>query len=160
MAYEIERKFLVSNDSFIHLANKFYHIQQGYICNDPARSVRIRKKGTLYFITIKGESTHNGLIRPEWEQPIDEDSFEILWSLCLPGKISKTRYEVSLGHHTIEVDIFHDTNVGLIMAEIELQTEKDIIQLPDWLGEEVTGEEQYYNAYLSEHPFKTWNNLK
>lgn len=156
MPYEIERKYLVKSTLFRELATASYPIAQGYICNDVARSVRIRKKDSQAYITIKGESTKDGLKRLEWEKPLDHESFEVLWPLCLPDKISKTRYEIPHGIHLIEVDIFHEGNEGLIIAEIELISENDIVPLPDWIGEEVTGDPRYYNAQLALHPYKMW----
>lgn len=156
MPYEIERKYLVKNTLFEELATTSYPICQGYICNDLARTVRLRKKGDQAFITIKGESSNDGLKRLEWEKPIESVDFEVLWPLCLPGKINKTRYEIHQGNHLIEVDIFHGDNEGLIIAEIELISENDIVPLPDWIGEEVTGDPKYYNAQLSKFPFKSW----
>lgn len=156
MTYEIERKYLVKNTLFKELATTSYPICQGYICNDITRTVRLRKKGKQAYITIKGESSLNGLKRLEWEKPLAHEEFEALWLLCLPGKISKTRYEIPHGNHLIEVDIFHEDNEGLIIAEIELGSEADIVDLPEWIGKEVTGDPKYYNAQLLKNPFKNW----
>ena len=84
------------------------------------------------------------------------DEAKSLLQLCEKGVIEKTRYEVKSGHHTIEIDVFHGDNDGLIMAEIELQNEDEAIKKPNWLGTEVTGDKRYYNAYLSLHPYKNW----
>ncbi len=156
MLYEIERKFLVKSNDFEVLATKQYPIAQGYISNSETNTVRIRMKGTQAFITIKGASTNGGLIRAEWEQPLDKSSFDMLWQLCLPGKIEKTRYEVQHENHCIEVDVFHGDNKGLIIAEIELKTADEVVALPDWVGEEVTGITKYYNSQLAVCPFSTW----
>ncbi|MCZ2101227.1 MAG: CYTH domain-containing protein [Chitinophagales bacterium] len=156
MLYEIERKYLVKNNDFEGLASKQYAILQGYICNSEANTVRIRKKGDQAFITIKGASSADGLIRPEWEQMLDTNSFEMLWQLCLPGKIEKTRYEVQHGNHCLEVDVFHGDNEGLIVAEIELKAADEVVEMPDWVGEEVTGIAKYYNSQLAVCPYKDW----
>lgn len=156
MIYEIERKYLIKNDQFIALATKSYQISQGYICSGTSNSVRVRKKDNKTFITIKGESSANGLTRIEWEKPLEDEDFEILWQLCTSGKISKTRYEVPHENHIIEIDVFHEDNQGLIMAEIELKSEDDQVSLPEWLGKEVTGDPRYYNSQLALNPFNKW----
>lgn len=156
MQYEIERKFLVKSNDFEVLATKQYPILQGYISSSETNTVRIRMKGTQAFITIKGASSEDGLIRPEWEQPLDKSSFDMLWQLCLPGKIEKTRYEVQHENHCIEVDVFHGDNEGLIVAEIELKAADEVVEMPDWVGEEVTGIAKYYNSQLAVCPYKEW----
>lgn len=156
MTYEIERKYLVKNDQFISLATKSYPISQGYICSGASNSIRVRKKNNETFITIKGESSTNGLTRVEWEKPLEYEDFEILWQLCIYGKISKTRYEVPYENHIIEIDVFHEENQGLVMAEIELKTEDDEVSLPVWIGKEVTGDPRYYNSQLALNPFNQW----
>ncbi|GAK98941.1 hypothetical protein JCM19314_2972 [Nonlabens ulvanivorans] len=152
---EIERKYLVKNTDFLkELKGK--RITQGYLSTDPARTVRVRIKGTLGFITIKGQSTDSGLTRCEWEKEITIVEAEELLELALPGVIDKTRYEVAIENHTWEIDIFHGANKGLIIAEIELQTEEETFTLPQWIDKEVTGDTRYYNSYLSEKPFSEW----
>ena len=92
----------------------------------------------------------------EWEKEIDVKEAESLLQICESGVIDKIRYDIELGNHTFEVDIFEGENKGLIIAEIELQSENESFEKPDWLGEEVTGDERYYNAYLSKKPFVKW----
>lgn len=152
---EIERKFLVKNTDFLKdLKGK--RITQGYLSTDPARTVRVRIKGAQGFITIKGQSTDSGLTRYEWEKEITIVEAEDLLELALPGVIDKTRYEIAIEKHTWEVDVFHGTNNGLIIAEIELETEDETFLKPDWIAQEVTGDQRYYNSYLSENPFYDW----
>ncbi len=153
---EIERKFLVRGN-FKNDAHKATRIIQGYLLISPERSVRIRLKGIKGYITIKGKKNDSGLSRFEWEKEIPFDEALELIKLCEPGVIDKTRYEVKSGDHIIEIDEFHVENEGLIIAEIELKHENDTFKKPDWLGKEVTGDDKYYNVYLKNRPFKTWN---
>jgi CYTH domain-containing protein len=118
--------------------------------------VRVRIKGEKAFITIKGMSDNAGLSRFEWEKEISVSEAEALLEICEKGKIDKTRYIVPAGAHTYEVDVFHGKNEGLIIAEIELNSEDESFEKPAWLGEEVTDNTRYYNATLSKKPFKSW----
>jgi adenylate cyclase len=153
---EIERKFLVTSMDFISESFKQHSIAQGYLNSNLERTVRIRIKGEKGFITIKGAGNESGLSRMEWEKEIPFEEAQSLLQLCEKGAIEKTRYEVKSGHHIIEIDVFHGDNDGLIMAEVELENENEAIEIPDWLGKEVTGDKRYYNSYLSLHPYKTW----
>ena len=153
---EIERKFLVKNDFFKSVAFTQNHIAQGYLSSVPERTVRVRIKGEKGFLTIKGASNDTGLSRFEWEKEIPIDEAKKLLLLCEKGVIDKTRFEVKCGNHTFEVDEFYGENEGLIVAEIELHSETDTFEKPDWLGDEVTGDIRYYNAYLSKNPFTKW----
>ena len=155
MAQEIERKFLVSGE-FKSLATKALTIKQGYLCANAGRTVRVRVRDNQGFLTIKGRSDASGLSRFEWEKEISAQDAESLLLLCEPGIVDKTRYLVDFAGHTFEVDEFHGENQGLVMAELELVSEDEPYQRPEWLGEEVTGDRRYYNAYLSKHPFTTW----
>lgn len=153
---EIERKFLVKSDDFKNQAFAQNKIAQGYLSSVPERTVRVRIKGKKGFITIKGLSQGNGMSRFEWENEIPVDEATELLKLCEKGKIEKTRYEIKSGNHVYEVDEFYGDNEGLVMAEIELNSEEEAFEKPEWLGEEVTNDERYYNAYLSKNPFKDW----
>ncbi|PZD79052.1 CYTH domain-containing protein [Mesonia sp. K7] len=153
---EIERKFLVKNQGFMAFAKKQFSIKQGYLSSHPERSVRIRITENQAFLTIKGKSSASGMSRFEWEKKIDTKEAEQLFALCENGCVVKTRYLVTYKNHIFEVDVFEEENQGLIIAEVELENENEIINLPDWIGEEVTGDQKYYNAYLSKQPFKTW----
>lgn len=154
---EIERKFIVKNTTFLADNVKCYQISQGYLNSNPERTVRIRIKNDKGFITVKGLGNESGTTRFEWEKEIPVTEAEVLLQLCEDFIISKTRYEVIFGGKIFEVDIFHGKNEGLLLAEIELQNENEIFTKPEWLGEEVTGNEKYYNAYLSRYPFSLWH---
>ncbi|MBR4783356.1 MAG: CYTH domain-containing protein [Bacteroidaceae bacterium] len=144
---EIEHKFLVSSP-FKHLATGVKHIVQGYLSDDPNRTVRIRVTDDKAFITIKGESTDDGLSRYEWEKQIDIDEATQLLNLCLPGTIDKHRYIVPWKGHEWEVDEFHGALEGLTLAELEVPTADTDFELPPFVGEEVTGNPRYYNSQL------------
>ncbi|WP_412464724.1 CYTH domain-containing protein [Flavobacterium mekongense] len=153
---EIERKFLVLSNDFINDAFAQKRIVQGYLSSNPERTVRVRIKGDKGYLTIKGKSSANGTTRLEWEREISVMDAETLLNICESGIIDKVRYEVKVGHHVYEVDIFSGENDGLVMAEIELESESETFERPKWLGEEVTNDERYYNAYLSKNPFNRW----
>ncbi|QDO93051.1 CYTH domain-containing protein [Formosa sediminum] len=153
---EIERKFLVTSNAFKAEAFKQTKIVQGFLNTDKARTVRVRLKGEEGFITVKGQSTKNGLERFEWEKPIEKTDAEALLKLCEAGVIDKIRYEIKMNQHTFEVDEFFGANAGLIIAEVELSYPTEVISKPLWLGKEVTGEVKYYNSQLSKKPYKTW----
>ena len=157
MALEIERKFLVLDDSYKHEAFSNSHIRQGYICSDRGRTVRIRIRDEHAYITIKGPSLNGGLSRYEFEQEIPFDDGERLMSLCEPGIIDKTRWLVKSGHHTFEVDEFHGDNDGLVMAEVELASENEPYEKPAFIGQEVTGDRRYYNSQLRRNPYRFWS---
>lgn len=153
---EIERKFLVTSDAFKSEASHKNHIAQGYLNSNPNRTVRVRVKGEIGFVTIKGKGNETGMSRFEWETEIALADAKNLLKLCESGAIDKIRYEVEIGSHTYEVDEFFGDNEGLIVAEIELKSEDETFEKPHWLGQEVTNDERYYNAYLSNNPYKNW----
>ena len=153
---EIERKFLVTNDSFKTAAFSQNHIAQGYLSSVPERTVRVRIKGEKGYLTIKGISNDSGMSRFEWEKEIPVAEAKELLLLCEKGVIDKTRFEIKLGNHIFEVDEFYGDNEGLIVAEIELKSEMETFEKPNWLGEEVTNITRYYNSYLSTNPYKNW----
>lgn len=155
MSLEIERKFLVKGD-FKSRAHQCEDVAQGYLSSVAERAVRVRIKGDKAFITVKGIGNKDGLSRYEWEKEISIADARDLLALCEPGKIEKKRYLVSCGAHVYEVDEFFGDNAGLVVAEVELGAEGETFEKPDWLGDEVTGIEKYYNAALSRHPFKNW----
>ena len=156
MALEIERKFLVLDTSFKHEAFSSSHIRQGYICSGHGRTVRIRIRDTRAYITIKGPSLNGGLSRYEFEQEIPFADAEHLMLLCEPGIIDKTRWLVTSGRHTFEVDEFHGDNDGLLIAEVELGSEDEAFQKPAFIGQEVTGDRRYYNSHLRRNPYCLW----
>ena len=153
---EIERKFLVTTTEFLSENTKSNRIVQGYLNSNPDRTVRVRIKGNKGFLTIKGKGNESGTTRFEWEKEITLFEAEALLQLCESGIIEKIRYEIPIGKHTFEVDVFSGENQGLIIAEVELSSENEFFEQPNWLGKEVTGDKKYYNSYLSENPFCTW----
>jgi len=158
MAQEIERKFLVKGQDFKQQAYACSHIQQGYIGTKPGRTVRIRIRDDKAYLTIKGPAGEAGLSRYEFETEIAVSDALDLLKLCEPGLIDKHRYLVkcSDGRHTWEVDEFHGDNDGLVMAEVELESEDDTFDKPDFIGQEVTGDRRYYNGHLRANPYKNW----
>lgn len=156
MLQEIERKFRVKNTTFLQDIKSKSKIVQGYLNSNPDRTVRIRVKNDKGFITIKGRSNDSGTTRLEWEKEIDFQEAHQLMNLCEDFIIEKTRYEVIFQNQLFEIDIFEGKNEGLIIAEIELESENQNLIFPDWLGQEVTGDIRFYNAYLSRKPYDSW----
>jgi len=153
---EIERKFLINSEAFKKEAYKHTQITQGFLSTNKKRTVRVRLKGELGYITIKGASSKNGLSRFEWEKEISKTEAKALLKLCKKEVIDKMRYEVKVGNHIFEVDEFFGKNKGLIIAEVELSSEAETFIKPNWLGKEVTGNIKYYNSQLSKLPFSKW----
>ena len=154
MGKEIERKFLI-NISDVEFVGSGALIKQGYISTTDNTAVRIRVTGDVAYLTLKGES--HGATRSEFEYEIPvEDANEIILELCSGPIIDKTRYRVEYGSHIWEIDIFHGENDGLVVAEIELENEKEVFDLPGWVTAEVTGEVKYYNSSLLDNPFNQW----
>lgn len=153
---EIERKFLVTSTAYRQQAIAKNTIAQGYLNSDPTRTVRIRIKGEIGFLTIKGKSNASMTTRFEWETELSLAEARPMLAMCEPGKIEKTRYEVRCGRHIFEIDEFSGENEGLIVAEVELSEENEVFQRPDWLGIEVTSDSRYYNASLSKNPYNHW----
>lgn len=155
MPLEIERKFLLDHSKWNKLGKppgKLY--RQGYLMNDVNKTIRIRTSEVDAFITIKGKTT--GATRTEFEYAIPlADAKELLDSYST-GEVSKTRYEIFYQNKLWEVDVFHGDNDGLIVAEIELDSEEEPFDIPDWVTQEVTNDPRYYNANLSMHPFTQW----
>jgi len=154
---EIERKFLVCGE-FRHLASSSSRIKQGYICSERGRTVRVRVRDDKAYLTIKGPS--NGISRFEWEREITLEDAKALLELCRGGYIDKTRYLVPQGKHIFEVDEFYGDNEGLVFAELELKSEDEEFERPDWLGAEVSGDRHYYNSQLLLDPYKNWREDK
>jgi CYTH domain-containing protein len=148
MSVEIERKFLV-NDNTIIQHKDGEEIIQGYLSRTAKRVVRIRMRGSKGYITVKGEKV--GLTCPEYEYEIPlTDALDML-GLCVKPWLHKTRYVINDGIHTWDVDVFHGKNEGLIVAELELKSETDPVALPSWVGADVTNDKRYANTYLSNH---------
>ena len=155
MQIETERKFLVLDDSYKAQAVESHRIRQGYIAHDMGRSVRVRILDDKGILTVKGPFIGVGS-RPEWEKEISLKEAEELFLICKPGSIDKTRWIVPAGERKFEVDEFHGENEGLVMAEIELESQDEAFERPSWLGEELTGDPRFYNGYLARNPFKNW----
>ncbi|MFT3748482.1 MAG: CYTH domain-containing protein [Agriterribacter sp.] len=155
MPIEIERKFLVNHNKWNALPKpqgKLY--RQGYLLNDIHKTIRIRLSNENAFITIKGKTT--GATRSEFEYNIPLTDAKQLLDNFSNNEISKTRYNISYKNKLWEVDVFHGENEGLIVAEIELQSEDEPFDIPDWITEEVTHDPKYYNANLAVLPYKHW----
>lgn len=156
MAIEIERKFIVINDSYKAMAFQSDRIAQGYICREGGNSARVRVRGNNGYITIKGPSLDGGLSRFEWEKEISVAEALDLLKLCHDGIIDKIRHLVKCGEHIFEVDEFFGDNEGLVVAEVELGDANEKFEKPDFIGEEVTGDKRYYNSRLTRYPYKSW----
>lgn len=156
MGLEIERKFLVKNDSFKSESYKRCYIKQGFLNSNKERTVRVRIIDDNAFLTIKGKSNKKGTIRFEWEKQIELEEAKDLMLLTEKTVIEKYRYFVKSNRHIFEVDEFLGDNSGLIIAEIELNSENEYFEKPHWILEEVTGDVKYYNSSLSRHPFNLW----
>ncbi|MEO0525590.1 MAG: CYTH domain-containing protein [Bacteroidota bacterium] len=153
---EIERKFLVNSKAFKAEAFFYERIVQGFLNTHPERTVRVRIKGDMGFLTVKGKSNKEGTSRFEWEKEIKVSEAQALLALCEHGIVDKVRYSINVKNHIFEVDEFFGENKGLIIAEIELEREDEKFERPQWLGNEVTGEIKYYNSQISKQPYKNW----
>ncbi|GFO67585.1 CYTH domain-containing protein [Geomonas limicola] len=154
MAQEIERKFLVKDDSWRAAADQGTAYRQGYLSTERGRVVRVRVKGTQGVLTIKGE--RQGISAPEFEYPIPLADAEKLFKLCLRPLIEKVRYEVPHAGLTWEIDVFSGENEGLVLAEVELDSEDQQVELPSWAGPEVSDDGRYSNASLVSSPYRNW----
>ena len=155
MPIEIERKYLLRNDDWRLNANQGTDYEQGYIIGSDKASVRIRIERSTAMLNIKSATL--GIKRQEYEYeiPVDEAQ-ELLSSLCAVPLVKKTRYIVIENDDKWEIDVFSGDNTGLVMAEIELQSEDQSIELPSWCGQEVSDDPRYYNVNLVKHPYSTW----
>jgi adenylate cyclase len=154
MGIEIERKFLLKNDSWRAAVNRSYQIAQGYFGGDRV-SVRVRISETFAWLTIKARVA--GSARAEFEYPIPlADAESLLADLSLPGRIEKVRHHVDVASIVWEIDEFSGENAGLVIAEIELPAVDTEFARPDWLGAEVTECGRYYNSALAERPYAQW----
>ena len=155
MPLEIERKFLVNKtlwEKLLKPAGDFF--RQGYLLTAPEKTIRVRLTSNEAFLTIKGKS--EGATRPEFEYQIPQtDARELLDHFAEAG-LTKTRYKIMYQGKLWEVDEFAGENDGLVVAEIELTSEAETFALPEWVAEEVTGQEKYYNSQLSVNPYKSW----
>ncbi|WP_321528209.1 CYTH domain-containing protein [Sedimenticola selenatireducens] len=155
MALEIERKYLVINDKWKENILSKSVLKQGYIANQPNATVRVRIAGEVAYLNIKSATT--GITRAEFEYQIPlSDAEQILEQVAEHPFIDKTRYKVQWGSHVWDLDLFAGENQGLIMAEVELNSEDESFELPPWAGKEVSGDPRYYNASLVKHPYTQW----
>lgn len=155
MPTEIERKFLVLNDTWQKFASKGVKYLQGYFATHPRCSIRIRIEGDRAALNIKSATL--GITRSEYNYPIPvDDAREILDTLCEKPLISKTRYHVRQNDQLWEIDVFEDDNEGLVVAELELTSTSSQFVKPDWVGEEVSDDPKYYNVCLVQNPYKNW----
>ncbi len=155
MGKEIERKFLVSGDAWRELAEGTRY-RQGYLSTVKERTVRVRTINAKGYLTVKGVS--KGITRVEFEYEIPlADANALLDDLCERPLIEKTRYKIPLGDFTWEVDDFDGENKGLILAEVELQDENQSVEIPPWIGAEVSDDPRYFNANLIRNPYCKWD---
>jgi len=154
MGDEIERKFLVRDDRWrMHATGTPY--RQGFLSTEPERTVRVRVAGDRGWLTIKGITVGARRAEYEYEIPL-EDAMHMLDTLCRRPLIEKVRYVLRGERHTWEIDVFEGDNAGLVVAEVELESEDEEFQRPPWLGDEVTNDPRYFNASLVAHPYKDW----
>lgn len=153
MSIEIERKYLIADDGWQAAAAEGVECRQGYLVSDEQKTVRIRIMGDRGYLTVKGAT--RGLSRKEFEYQIDLADAVCMLELC-ENIVEKTRYTFRQHGMIWEVDVFTGENAGLVMAEVELESEEQQIELPDWVGKEVSGDPRYYNACLAQHPYSTW----
>ena len=157
MGKEIERKFLVKNDSWLREIHSEYQIRQGYLSKGSDLIFRVRIKHSKAFLTIKSKVI--GITRSEFEYEIPlKDGLELI-DLCAHSIIEKTRYEVQSEGLNWEIDVFKGNNEGLVVAEIELTSEDQKLTLPEWIGEEVSFDHRYLNSNLIEFPYNNWDNV-
>ena len=155
MATEIERKFLVCNDSWRQQSDAGLKTRQGYMSGGEHASIRVRVQGDHAFLNVKSSTL--GIWRREYDYPIPlSDAQEMLDHLCEGPLIEKIRYHVRYAAHIWEVDLFEGDNAGLIVAEIELNSEDEAFERPPWVGKEVSHDHRYYNVCLAKHPYKEW----
>ena len=154
MGKEIERKFLVKGDTWRQLATGTSY-RQGYLSTVKERTVRVRTINTKGYLTIKGITQGVSRVEYEYEIPFTEAN-EMLDNLCERPLVEKDRYKIKLDELVWEVDEFKGENNGLILAEVELQSENQEFKKPEWIGAEVSGDPRYFNSNLIKHPYTKW----
>ena len=154
---EIERKYLVDTQKWKALGEGT-KIKQGYLMADNQKNVSVIIKGDKAYLTIKG--LPEGIKRTELEYEIPVKDAEIMLKMIDGSLVEKTRYEETVGDFTWEIDVFEGENEGLVLAEVELKSENDSPKLPDWITDEVSENEKYFNYYLAQHPFSKWKQSK
>lgn len=156
MAIEIERKFLIRDDSWRSQAKHSVRYRQAYLNHETSCSVRVRISGEAAWLNIKGATIGAERLEFEYEIPL-QDAHDMLDKLSKTPVLEKVRYFVEAGPHTFEIDVFEGDNAGLVVAEIELDEVGEHFERPDWLGLEVTEDPRYYNTQLARHPFRLWS---
>lgn len=149
MALEIERKYLVKSDAYEREAVRVHRIEQGYLVANEGLAVRIRLRDAEAFLTIKDATDASGVSRHEWEYAIPIEDARQMLAQCGNACIQKERFVIPAGPYCWEVDRFHGTLEGLVLAEIELDDARTEPPLPEWIGREVTGCRAFYNAVLA-----------
>jgi adenylate cyclase len=155
MAYEIERKFLLKDDSWRAQVRRSRSIKQGYLCNTDKASLRVRISDQQGFFSSKSMTVDIRRHEFEYEIPLHDAEF-MLMNMCQGSPVIKTRHLVDINQHTWEIDEFHGDNSGLIVAEVELSHENETFTHPSWLGDEVSSQSRYFNMALVENPYKNW----
>lgn len=155
MPIEIERKFLLANEDWREEVQRSSRIRQGYLGKIDKASVRIRVQGETANINVKSATLGMRRMEYEYDIPLTEAE-EMLDQLCQQPQVDKTRYIVEKGKHIWEIDEFYGDNEGLMVAEVELDSEEESFEKPQWIGEEVTADPRYYNVNLIKHPFCKW----
>lgn len=155
VAVEIERKFLLKNNNWRKHVQTSNIIRQGYLAPLDTSSVRVRIEGEHANINIKSATIGIKRLEYEYEIPL-KDALEMLDKLCRQPQVHKTRHRIPVADHVWEIDEFYDENKGLIVAEIELSSESESFELPEWIAEEVSDDPRYYNVNLIKHPYKLW----
>lgn len=156
MSVEIERKFLVLDDSWRNDVTSSMRLRQGYLAADEDLSIRVRLAGDTATLTIKKRINDARRLEFEYEIPA-EDAHALLDRVCRRLLIEKTRHILDHGGATWEIDVFEGDNGGLVVAEVELDHESRLLEKPTWAGKEVTGDSRYYNASLVSRPFRDWS---
>ena len=156
MAKEIERKFLIIDDSWKQSANRSVHIIQGYLANTDRGSIRVRISGDEASLNIKSMTL--GISRTEYDYPIPlNDARNLVLNFCIQPVIEKQRYYVEVDRHVWEIDVFDGQNQGLVVAEIELKDPDEAFIKPPWAGKEVSDDPRYYNVSLVQNPYRDWH---
>lgn len=150
---EIERKFIVDKKKW-NPKGAGKSISQGYLSVDSERTVRVRISGDEAFLTIKGKSS--GISRTELEYKVPVEEAKVLMTMCLDFIVEKTRYTDKIGSLIWEIDVFKGENEGLVLAEVELESENQHVDLPDWIEKEVSDDYRFFNSWLSQNPFSGW----
>lgn len=158
MPKEIERKFLVKGNTWRQVDIGILY-KQGYISTIKENTVRVRIIENKGYLTIKGKTEGATRLEYEYEIPV-KDAEEILVRFCQKPLIEKKRYQIEFGGHKWEIDEFQAENKGLVLAEVEIENENEEVNLPGWIGKEVTGDVKYYNVNLVKHPYSKWKKHK